>query len=500
MAHLRGQEPGGRAQRRVADRVREAVVDGLEVIEVDHRDRERTAVPQRQCELVGEPLVEAAPVGEAGERVLVGLLLELVEEHRLLQVRLGQRHVEGVEVRVRARQCRLSPAFQLGLAPRGLELELDRQRAQLVARGLGLHFAFERVEPAEVPQRGDVVAGRLVVVGERRVALALGGLQAVALAVGQRGGQPRQRVAVAPLREVQPAERQAGVRDAEAVAGGLRLVERGAQRALRAGGVALLLEHQAQVVERGRLLQRQAQLDEQLVRLGERRVRLCVLAEVLEVDADVVERLAALDGVLGPRGERQAAPVVVEAGARVVGARVDDADRAQRGGLAAAVAGALVQRQRAELEVERAREVAQRVVDEADRAQRPRDRAVVAGRLERAQRLVEERQRAAVLQQEVRAAAGDEERLGVRRSVGQRLRERRRLLRQRRRAVRVDAGHRVGQREQERQALARRLDGVELRRQLLDRGRPVRPVTHARPRPGSRRTWRRRPGRSAPAT
>src|SRR5581483_11285890 len=53
----------------VADRVTEAVVDLLEVVDVDETERERAAFLLRRRQLALQPLVEVPVVPEAGERV-----------------------------------------------------------------------------------------------------------------------------------------------------------------------------------------------------------------------------------------------------------------------------------------------------------------------------------------------------------------------------------------------------------------------------------------------
>ena len=53
----------------VAGGVAEAVVDRLEVVDVDEHQRQRAAVAQRALGLLGEALVERAAVGEPGQRV-----------------------------------------------------------------------------------------------------------------------------------------------------------------------------------------------------------------------------------------------------------------------------------------------------------------------------------------------------------------------------------------------------------------------------------------------
>ena len=63
-------EPSGDLrQHLVAGRVAEAVVDPLEVVDVDEAERQRQIVLLRRSELALQPLVEVAMVAEAGERV-----------------------------------------------------------------------------------------------------------------------------------------------------------------------------------------------------------------------------------------------------------------------------------------------------------------------------------------------------------------------------------------------------------------------------------------------
>ena len=58
------QSLGGRAQQLVADRVAEAVVDRLEVVEIDEDHRELTAVAPAARERQGQAILEQRPVGE----------------------------------------------------------------------------------------------------------------------------------------------------------------------------------------------------------------------------------------------------------------------------------------------------------------------------------------------------------------------------------------------------------------------------------------------------
>ena len=72
-------EPLGHADEQlVADRVAEAVVDGLEVVEVDEQHAGRPPVPR--IDRLVDQLGEHRAVGEAGERVVERLVAEVVLE------------------------------------------------------------------------------------------------------------------------------------------------------------------------------------------------------------------------------------------------------------------------------------------------------------------------------------------------------------------------------------------------------------------------------------
>ena len=93
-------EPAGhRAQQRVARRVPEAVVDGLEVVEVDEHDRDpRAGAAAAQAGLV-EPVHEQRTVRELGEVVTEHPLLELAGE-LALRGDVTHRHDESRDVPV----------------------------------------------------------------------------------------------------------------------------------------------------------------------------------------------------------------------------------------------------------------------------------------------------------------------------------------------------------------------------------------------------------------
>ena len=72
-AQLAGQRSGERDQAAVARAVAALVVDPLEVIEIDHREGQRRAVPSGDHPLALELLLEPTVVAEAGQRVAQGL-------------------------------------------------------------------------------------------------------------------------------------------------------------------------------------------------------------------------------------------------------------------------------------------------------------------------------------------------------------------------------------------------------------------------------------------
>src|SRR5205085_1367456 len=80
-----GAEPLGHADEElVSGAVAEAVVDGLEVVEVQEHDADEPARPGLAVEGVVEAILEEGPVGEPGERVVEGLVVEPLLERLTL--------------------------------------------------------------------------------------------------------------------------------------------------------------------------------------------------------------------------------------------------------------------------------------------------------------------------------------------------------------------------------------------------------------------------------
>ena len=67
-------------QDRVAGLMAEAVVDGLEVVEVDEHDRDQRAAADGRAERVRDAVGEEGAVGKIGDRVVERLMRELVLE------------------------------------------------------------------------------------------------------------------------------------------------------------------------------------------------------------------------------------------------------------------------------------------------------------------------------------------------------------------------------------------------------------------------------------
>jgi hypothetical protein len=81
-SHGRPQPPGDAAQQPVAGVVAEGVVDDLEVVEIEeHHDRH---LRTRPLDPVTHGFEEQGPVRQAGERVVIGLVAELLLEPRQL--------------------------------------------------------------------------------------------------------------------------------------------------------------------------------------------------------------------------------------------------------------------------------------------------------------------------------------------------------------------------------------------------------------------------------
>ena len=98
-------ERAERSEHLVSRWVTEAVVDGLEVVEVDHDDAQRVRLPCRPRQLALECRFQVPAVVEAGQRVVDGLLAQLRLEGEHLAFRpgaLGDVHQDADEHRASA--------------------------------------------------------------------------------------------------------------------------------------------------------------------------------------------------------------------------------------------------------------------------------------------------------------------------------------------------------------------------------------------------------------
>ena len=75
---------GDLEQHPVADRVAEAVVDGLEVVEIDEQHSHPDVLAERPRDRVADALEEQRAVREMGDRVVEGLVGELLLERLAL--------------------------------------------------------------------------------------------------------------------------------------------------------------------------------------------------------------------------------------------------------------------------------------------------------------------------------------------------------------------------------------------------------------------------------
>ncbi len=89
-ADSRREDPAQLPQERVAGLVAEGVVETLEVIQVEHDDRQRTPAPLRLPDLPRQGLLHEAAVEQPSERIADRLVAQGVSQ---AQVRQSQRHL-----------------------------------------------------------------------------------------------------------------------------------------------------------------------------------------------------------------------------------------------------------------------------------------------------------------------------------------------------------------------------------------------------------------------
>ena len=126
---------GDLQQHRVAGGVAEAVVDRLEVVEVHEDHGEPAALAPGPRDRVPHPLDEQRAVGEVGDRIVEGLVCELLLE-RLALAHVAAVEHDAVDVLV-VEQIRVEHLELADLAVLVAEAALERLRAGGVRRGIG---------------------------------------------------------------------------------------------------------------------------------------------------------------------------------------------------------------------------------------------------------------------------------------------------------------------------------------------------------------------------
>ena len=148
LAHDAGQAPPGFDDDVVARLVAEAVVDGLEAVEIDEQYRHLVLRAVRQRQRLVEAVHQQAAVGQAGEHVVAGHVAQLVLV--LLAPRNILDHDHEIDLgiaRHHARHCHVHPHRRAILAHVALldGIARDLARQQQPQRGFaGQHFPFQR--------------------------------------------------------------------------------------------------------------------------------------------------------------------------------------------------------------------------------------------------------------------------------------------------------------------------------------------------------------------
>ena len=160
-------------QRLIAHRVAELVVHDLEVIEIGDRDAERLADRERHFDLGREPLHEAAPVGDARQRIFLRLALQpqaALAQHRDQSFLLGVRLFElGGALRhalleMPAIVLEVLESARVGERARDLLAQLPHQvqvRAGVDAGSRVLHTQQAQHDAVVDQRHGEQRAGRL---------------------------------------------------------------------------------------------------------------------------------------------------------------------------------------------------------------------------------------------------------------------------------------------------------------------------------------------------
>ena len=101
--HADAERVGERAEQLVADPVTVHVVDALEVVDVEHQDRDGLVRSARVLQRGEQPLVEAAVVEEAGQGVRLRLMLEARANLRVVECECGRIGEAPARGRIRRR-------------------------------------------------------------------------------------------------------------------------------------------------------------------------------------------------------------------------------------------------------------------------------------------------------------------------------------------------------------------------------------------------------------
>ena len=104
---------GSPGQQPIAKEVAKPVVDQLEVVEVDHQDRQRRARALRTEQLFAQPLVQVAMVEVPGELVAVGQVAGIFVQARVLERDGGLVGHRAGERERRLVQLHVGPADEL---------------------------------------------------------------------------------------------------------------------------------------------------------------------------------------------------------------------------------------------------------------------------------------------------------------------------------------------------------------------------------------------------
>ena len=137
MADLLGQQGAERLQHAVAGLVAEGVVQRLEVVDVEHHQRERKHLPRAAGQLAVQRLRQVAPVEEPRQRVAQRLLAQAGLQRLDLRQLSGQPRVGAAQLLLgvaAVEQLALAALEQARVLDRDRRLGRERERAPARAR------------------------------------------------------------------------------------------------------------------------------------------------------------------------------------------------------------------------------------------------------------------------------------------------------------------------------------------------------------------------------